>query len=309
MGSSIVHVAVYVDDILPTGNDKAEMIDLKIFLGSHFKIKDIGFLNFFLGIKILHNTNGLIMTQKNFAHDLLQEFDVLNSAATSCPLPAHLQLPATDGIPYSDLLSYRRLVGKLDYLTHTWPDLDFDVRFLSQFMKDPRLPHCEATMHTLHYVKGTHDQGLFFNFNPSFNLETFCDSDWASCLNTRRSVTGYFVLLSGSPISWKSKKQLTVSLSSFEAEYRYMRRVTAELAWLTRLLHELSVPSVTPVPVKCDSQATIYIAKDPVYPVRTKYTELYCHFVREKLQDGLIYCLVFPLKISRLIFLPRVYLV
>lgn len=98
----------------------------------------------------------------------------------------------------------------------------------------------------------------------------------------------FFIVIGGSPVSWKSKKQPTVALSSAEAEYRSMRAVTAELSWLTRLCFELQVPSILPVPVKCDNLAAIYIAKNPVFHERTKHIELDCHFVREKLLEGLI---------------------
>lgn len=95
-------------------------------------------------------------------------------------------------------------------------------------------------------------------------------------------------MLGNSPLSWKSKKQATVALSSAEAEYRSMRRVCAELSWLTRLLSELTVFSLDPIPLKCDSQAAIHIAKNPVFHERTKHIELDCHYVREQLQAGLI---------------------
>ena len=96
------------------------------------------------------------------------------------------------------------------------------------------------------------------------------------------------VLFGQSLISWKSKKQGTVALSSAEAEYRSLRRLVAELAWLSRLLHELTITDLTPIPIKCDNQAAIYLAKNPVFHERTKHIELDCHFVREKLLDGLI---------------------
>ena len=145
-----------------------------------------------------------------------------------------------------------------------------------------------AALHTLRYVKRDPSQGLFFNASSDYTLQAFCDSDWAQCPCTRRSVSGYFVMLGGIPICWKSKKQPTVSLSSAEAEYRSLRAVIAELSWLTRLFVELQVPSILPIPVKSDSLAAIYIAKNPVFHERTKHIELDCHFVREKLHGGLI---------------------
>ncbi|KAI3713164.1 hypothetical protein L1987_71737 [Smallanthus sonchifolius] len=288
MGDSVVHVAVYVDDILLTSNNDQEISALKAFLHSTFQIKDLGTLNYFLGIEVLKYPFGLIMTQRKFAKDLLTEFSTDDVSSVSSPLPLHLQLKLNDGQVLDDPLAYRRLVGKLNYLTHTRPDLAFAVQFLSQFMSDPLVPHWDVACHTLRYVKGTCSQRLFFNNAPDISLSAYCDSDLAACPNTRRSVSGYFISLEGSPISWKSKKQPTVFLSSAEAEYRSLRRVTQELAWLTLLFVEFRLDNLTPVPLKCDSQAAIHIAKNPVFHERTKHIKLDCHFVREKLQAGLI---------------------
>jgi len=145
-----------------------------------------------------------------------------------------------------------------------------------------------AVLHTLRYLNKDPSQRLFFNNTQNFQLEAFCDLDWAQCPDTQGSVSGYFIMVGGSPISWKSKKQPTVALSSAEAEYRSMRAVTAEIAWLTRLLSEFQVPFILPIPLKSNSLAAIYIAKNPVFHERTKHIELDRHFVREKLQEGLI---------------------
>ena len=119
-------------------------------------------------------------------------------------------------------------------------------------------------------------------------MSGFCDSDWAGCPTTRRSTTGYCTMLGSSPISWKTKKQPTVSRSSAKAEYRAMASLTCELQWLKYLLNDLGIAHLAPITFHCDNQAAIHIANNPVFHERTKHIELDCHFVREKIQSQLI---------------------
>lgn len=150
------------------------------------------------------------------------------------------------------------------------------------------MPHLKAAIHVLRYLKSDPTLGLFLSNTPNYDLKAYCDSDWASCPDSRRSVSGYLVLLGDRPISWKSKKQETVSLSSAEAEYRSIRKVVGELVWLRRLLHELTIPCSDPTLVYCDSQVVVHIARNPVFYECKKHIEVDCHFVRDKLQDRLI---------------------
>jgi len=220
--------------------------------------------------------------------ELLKEFDCLHASGVVTPLDCNVKLQADMGELYSEPTKYRKLVGKLNFLTHTRPDIAFSVQHLSQFMQAPRIPHFQAALHVLRYLKNEPTLGILLHTDPSLSLLAYCDADWASCPHTCRSVSGYVVFLGSTLISWKSKKQQTISLSSAEAEYRSMRRLVAELAWLSRLLGDLTVDTVTPIPLKCDNQAAIYIAKNPVFHERTKHIELDCHFVREKLLQGLV---------------------
>uniref|UniRef100_A0A2N9FEQ5 Reverse transcriptase Ty1/copia-type domain-containing protein n=1 Tax=Fagus sylvatica TaxID=28930 RepID=A0A2N9FEQ5_FAGSY len=157
--------------------------------------------------------------------------------------------------------------------------------YVDDFMHDPRAAHLDAAMRILRYLKFTPGQGLLLTSTSSLQVRAYCDSDWASCPMTRRSTTGYFILLGDSPISWKSKKQTTVSRSSAEAEYRAMSAVTSELIWLRGLLRELLVSHPQPMQLFCDNQAALHIVANPVYHEQTKHIEIDCHFIRERIQS------------------------
>lgn len=240
----------------------------------------------------------MAVLQRKFTLDLLKEFIPHDATSVVSPLDVNHKLYQDQGSLLHDPSAYRQLVGKLNFLTHTRPDISFSVQHLSQFMACPRQPHWDAALHVLRYLKQNPEQGLFFSSTTSYQLTAYYDADWVACPHTRKSVSGFVVFLGDSLISWKSKKQHTVSLSSAEAEYRSLRRLIAELAWLSRLLADLTVQDITPIPIKCDNQAAIYIAKNPVYHERTKHIELDYHFVREKLCSGLITLSYVPTKLQ-----------
>lgn len=131
------------------------------------------------------------------------------------------------------------------------------------------------------FLKGSQGQGVLLRSDSNLQLSVYCDADWTSCPLTRRSISAYVVLLGGSPISWKTKKQNIVSHSSAEAEYREMAAATREIKWVIRLMVELGVPITKHVPFFCDSQAAIHIAANPVFHERTKHIESDCHSVRD----------------------------
>ena len=160
---------------------------------------------------------------------------------------------------------------------------------LSQYLDSPHQSHYYAALHILRYVKGCPGKGLFFSSTNDLKLTAFSDSDWAACPDTKKSITGYCVFLGPSLISWKSKKQPTVSRSSSEAEYRALTNTACEVQWLQYLLTDLHHTASLPIHLYCDNQSAIKIAQNPTFHERTKHIEIDCHLIREKVQNGIIH--------------------
>lgn len=293
-GSLIAIMAVYVDDIILTGTDLATITHIKAHLHSVFGIKDLGLLHYFLGIEVGYYDNGITLSQQKFTRELLKDCPFVLPRRASTPLPLNLKLTADSGTLFKDPELYRSYVGKLNYLTNTRPDLSYAVQVLSQFLQSPRIPHFEALLHTLQYVSTSPNNGILLCASDSLVLQAYSDSDWASCPMTRRSITGYALLLGGSPIAWKSKKQATISRSSSESEYRAMASAAAEVTWTVRLLEELGLTNLKPITLHCDSQSAIHIARNPVFHERTKHIDIDCHFTRDKVLEGLLQLTYLP---------------
>lgn len=281
-----LHNLVYVDDLIIAGTCVKATQEFKDYFFSCFQMKDLGPLRYFLGIEVARNETGIYLCQRKYAMDILTETGLLAAKPASFPLQQNHNLALSTSLLMTDPKRYRRLLGRLIYLVVTRPDLAYSVHVLAQFMQSPRSDHWEATLRVVRYLKSDPGQGILLRSDGNFQITGWCDSDWASCPLTRRSVTGYFVQLGESPVSWKTRKQPTVSRSSAEAEYRSIAFLTQELIWLKRLLTTLGVKHDQPMIVACDSKSGIHIATNPVFHERTKQVELDCHFVRDEVLTG-----------------------
>nr|GEU92222.1 hypothetical protein [Tanacetum cinerariifolium] len=260
---SFTTILVYVDDILIVGKDPVFISTIKKQLHTQLSIKDLGRLHYYLGIEFLRNSSGLSMTQRKHALELLECADVLDSKPIATPMDPIIKLNSTDGYLLPDPSTYRTLVGKFLYLTITRPNLSFAAQALSQYSHSPRSSHFDVLMIVLRYIKLCPGQGLFFPTRNNLQFTTYCDSDWASCVTTRRSVLG-----------------------SPEAEDRALIDNTCEISWLKSLLLDLQVTIPTPSLIMYDNVSTIALANNPIHHARTKHIKIDCNFVRDKIKQG-----------------------
>jgi len=181
----------------------------------------------------------------------------------STPVDLHSKLSA-DGPPVADSTHYRSLAGALQYLTFTRPDIAYAIHQICLYMHDPREPHLAALKRILRYLQGTLSLGLTLRPSSPAELVAYTDADWAGCPDTHRSTSGYAVFLRDNLVSWSSKRQHTVSLSSAEAEYRDVANGVAEASWLRQLLMELCHPPRRATLVYCDNISAVYLSTNLV---------------------------------------------
>ncbi|KAM6566340.1 hypothetical protein CsatA_025468 [Cannabis sativa] len=291
---TFIALLVYVDDIVITGPNLDVLQQLQDSLHDKFKLKALGTLRYFLGFEIARTKESLFLSQRKYTLQLLEDTGYIGSKPAKAPMDPRQKLDDQQGVLLDTPSNYRQLIGKLLYLTLSRPDITYAVNVLSQFMASPRTPHMQALQHLLRYLKGSPGQGIMYSANSSLHLRGFSDSDWASCPITRRSTTGFCVFIGDCLISWKTKKQNTISRSSAEAEYRALAATTSELTWLQYLLKDLHIPQPNPAFIYCDNQSAIHIANNPTFHERTKHIELDCHFVRDKINQSTIRLIPVP---------------
>jgi transposase InsO family protein len=284
-GSTVLYLLLYVDDIILTGNAPIAITDLITNLGSVFELKDLGPLKYFLGLQIDYQPSGFFVHQSKYAMDVLSRQNMSTCKPCSSPFVSSSKLSSDSADFLPDPTPYRSLVGALQYLTFTRPDLSFAVNSLCQHMQSPTSAHLVAAKRVLRYVRGTISHGLLFQPGP-MHLTVFTDADWAGNPVDRRSTTGFLVFLGNNLITWASKKQPTVSRSSTEAEYRSLAVGAAEVAWIRMLLRDLHVFLAHCPTVWCDNTSAISLASNPVFHARTKHVEVDYHFVRERVVRG-----------------------
>ena len=293
-----VIAAVHVDDFLSIANRSSENTHFKAQMRTIWTISDLGEPKFCVGIGIQRDisTRMVYLSQVAQIDRITAQFGQSDAHPISTPMDSGLKLRRPDRKSISSVdrdrlngLPYRSLVGSLIYLSvGTRPDITYAVQQLSQFLDNFSFAQWNAAIRVVRYLKGTRDLRLGLGGDQSISLRGFTDSDWANCLDTRRSVGGYLFTLGSAVISWSSRKQKTVATSSCEAEYTAAFESSKEAIWLRTLLSKIDMAPAGPTTIMCDNNAAIVLSNDPSLHSRSKHFDIRHHFLRERVDRGKI---------------------
>ncbi|XP_049933559.1 uncharacterized mitochondrial protein AtMg00810-like [Nymphaea colorata] len=280
---------IYVDDIVLIENSSCHMSHVKEVLQQEFKMKDLSELRYFLGVELDRKGDTLTLTQHKYTLDILDRTSMTNCKPINTPSVLNTKLNVSNGSDaYPNPSFYRSIVGMLQYLTFTHPDIVYVVNQVSQFMHAPTKGHMDATKRILCYLKATLGDGLIYTRQSTVlhghNISTYTDANWAGDPHDKRSVSSYCLFLDFNLICWSSRNQRAVARSSTEVDYTAMTAGTTEASWLRHLLGELSLPIAQSFRF-CHNQSAIKIAFNPVLHNRTKHIEIDQHFIRQKVAE------------------------
>ena len=281
----IMIVAVYVDDTILMSNDTQTVIAEKKRFSERFEMDDRGEVHFILGMEVKRDRKKkeLTICQKEYLKNVLARFGMQDCKPVSTPMEANKCFTKlAEGDEAVDTRLYQSAIGSLNYAAiATRPDLSTAIGKLSQFMTSPSSDHWAGVKRVLRYIKGTLDHGLKFTYSDSFSLHGYTDADWAGCTDSRKSTSGSVFQLGNSTVSWSSKKQSIVALSSTEAEYVALCSASQEVVWLRNLLKDIGFPQLNATLVYEDNQGAMCLAKNPKAHSRTKHIDIKYHYTRE----------------------------
>jgi hypothetical protein len=304
----VLAVLLYVDDLIIASDTTSLIADFKAAISGNFNMKDLGDLEFFVGVRVSRDraTKTIYLDQTAYLERVLARYNMAECNALALPATAMTSLTAAmSPSTAADIAAmagvrYRSAVGSLLYAAVcTRPDISNAVRNCAKFMQNPGVGHVAAVKRILRYLKGTTGYKLTFSFGGNGGgssiggdgaaaLIGYCDADWAGDTDTRRSCTGYLFMVGGAAVSWSSRLQPTVAQSSCEAEYMALTAASNDQSFLLQLFADLHQPRALPAVIFEDNTGAIHLAQRPQLHRRTKHIDVRYHVIRDRIADGIL---------------------
>eukprot|EP00253_Pinus_taeda_P005723 PITA_05723 len=277
---------INLSDIYDEGNDDYLIENFKTVMKEEFEMTDMGLLKYFLGIDVDQNENGIFISQAKYVNEVLERFNMQDSKETITPTVMGLKLSKEDSSKDFDPSVYKSIVGSLMYLTATGPDIMFFVSLISRFMERPKEAHWQAAKRILRYVKGTKRFGILYTVSECSDLIVYTDNDWAGSADDQKSTSGYLFHMGSGAISWASKKQPIVALSTAKAEYVAATAAACQAVWMRRMLRSLCQEQEKATVIFCDNSSAIALSKNFLFHKRTEHIDTKFHYIRELVNNG-----------------------
>ena len=290
---NILIVSLYVDDLIYTGNSVTMLERFKKSMMNEFSMTDLGGMKYFLGVEVIQGEQGIFINQQKYAEEILERYGMESCNSVRNPIVPGHKLTRPGAGENVDPTTFKQLVGSLRYLIVTRPDLIYSVNLVSRYMEQPNEQHMLAAKRILRYVRGTTELGIQYKRQGEKKLVAFVDSDYAGDSDDRKSTSGYVFMLGGGVVSWASKKQPIVTLSTTEAEFVSAAFGACQAVWLRNVLEEMGSSQEDGTVMFCDNSSTIKLSKNLVLHGRSKHIHVRFHFLRELVKDGVIglnYC-------------------
>src|SRR5438477_2944063 len=292
-------IPVFIDNITIASHSMDKIQQVKDQLKAHFKFRDLGPQTWLLGVEIIRDREkqSLALSQRQYILDLLKRFDLSDINTVSTPMDSSVKLSdaqcptSSKEIEEMRSIPYLQAVGSLMYLAvATRPDISYAVGVLARFSKNPGMAHWKAVKHVFRYLKGTLDYKLTYSPlpNPSELFTTYTDADHAGNPDNGKSTSGYIVKMGTGAISWQSKLQSIIALSTTEAEYVAATTASQEILWLRNLFFEMGHTFSSPSTLYIDNQSALAVAKNPEHHGRMKHLDLRFYWLRDEVEKGTI---------------------
>jgi hypothetical protein len=287
--------STYTDDIFGISSTRSAGHIASDELDTCFETKDLGEPNYILGIEITQDkaAGTITLSQRTFFERMLEQFGMADCNPKTTPLPIGIVLsendcPTTDADKaYMKDKPYREVLGKFNWGANgTRPDLDYGSGVLSRYQSNPGPAHWKAMVHMMGYIKGTLDYSITYHSGIPISPVTYVDASYADDFDTRRSTAGYGVWMAGGLVSWSSKRQPTVALSTTEAEYMSMTRAVQQVTWMYAFLDEVGLPQEHPFTIFGDNAPAIALTKNTKGHARAKHIDVRYHYIRERVNEG-----------------------
>ncbi|KAK6146446.1 hypothetical protein DH2020_020315 [Rehmannia glutinosa] len=282
-GQDCLLVQIYVDDIIFGATNESLCKKFSKLMQGEFEMSMMGELNFFLGLQIKQCQEGIYISQSKYTKELLKKFGIEGRRTVFTPMATNVKIDKDEKGKSVDESKYRGMIGSLLYLTASRPDILHAVCLCARFQSNPKESHMSAVKRIFRYLKGTIQYGLFYSKNENFSLKGYSDSDYAGNIDDRKSTSGSCQFLGDCLVSWFSKKQNCVSLSTTEVEYIAAGSYCAQVLWVRQQLRDYEIEEKE-IPIMCDNTSAIAITQNPVLHSRTKHIDVRYHFIRDHVE-------------------------